>query len=381
MSPLVWDLGHIAHFEALWLLTRLGASSPRNDKLNEIYDPFLNPRAMRAKLKFLRREEVLTYLADIREQVLEHLAHCEFPENHALLQGGYVYWMLIQHESQHQETMLQSLDLHPSLAPYPPAYGRLNDGSLPKTVDAAARIEVAATDTDFGTEDRVLAYDNERPKHRRHIKAFLIDKYPVTCARFAQFIADNGYQRPDLWSDAGWEWQRDARVHAPQGWYQADRKWRVRQFGYEAALPEQAPVQHVCFHEAEAFARWVGGRLPTELEWELAATGSGIETSNLGLNLFSPTAIRVRKNDASALGVEQLLSDVYEWTSSYFSGYPGYQSFPYQEYSEVFFGEEYRVLRGASWATSRHCARPSFRNWDYPIRRQIFAGFRLAWDE
>ena len=381
MSPLVWDLGHIANFEALWLLTRLGARQTPNPKLDAIYDPFVNPRSVRAELEVLPREDVYRYLEEIREQVLEHLQQCTFPESDPLLRDGYVYWMLVQHETQHQETILQSLDLHPSLAPYPPA-ALANE---PQITFAAAndleRVEVGEEETVIGTADRRAAYDNERPQHCRPVGAFQLDRYPVTCRRFTEFIADNGYDRPELWSAAGWDWRETEQAQAPQGWHTADPEgWRVRRFGHDEALDLSTPVQHVCFHEAEAFARWSNARLPTEHEWERAARASDIAPSNVGRLRYRPAPIGAHVSEASQCVAEHMLGDVYEWTSSPFAGYPGFESFPYAEYSEVFFGDEYRVLRGASWATSPHCARATFRNWDYPIRRQIFAGLRLAYD-
>ncbi len=385
MSPLVWDLGHIANFEALWLLKRLGLSHTPNPKLDAIYDPFVNPRSVRAELELLHRKEVLSYLEGIRAHVLEFLHRCEFPADDPLLRDGYVYWMIVQHETQHQETMLQSLDLHPALAPYPPAAR----GAAPARAQApqvarindVGRVEIDTTEVTIGTMDRASAYDNERPRHRRHVVPFELDRYPVTCRRYAAFIAESGYLRSELWSTDGWAWRNETNTHAPQGWYGADSEgWRLHRFGYDEPLDMDAPVQHVSFYEAEAFARWADARLPSELEWEVAAQASDIACANVGFARFAPVAIGSDPSGASKWGAEQMLGDVYEWTSSPFTGYPGFESFPYTEYSEVFFGTEYRVLRGASWATSSHCARLSFRNWDFPIRRQIFAGFRLAHD-
>ncbi|MGK0171585.1 MAG: iron(II)-dependent oxidoreductase [Gammaproteobacteria bacterium] len=401
MSPIVWDLGHIANFEALWLLTNLGRQGLRDDTLNAVYNPFENPRSARGQLSFLSREDVIAYMAAVRESVLEHLEICTFDSDNPLLHDGCVYWMIIQHETQHQETMLQALNLGGTNTPYPievlatgPEPAQLHGAHISHR-DTLQRVTIDASQGWIGTRDRALAYDNERPAHQRAVPAFAIDRFPVTCGRFRAFIEDNGYTRRDLWSSAGWEWVQQTGHDAPQGWVRDCGLWFVERFGHHHEINALAPVQHVSFYEAEAFARWAGGRLPSEYEWETAARDSAKEVdeiypwgnatpdaahANLNIANFGPNSIGAHSAGKSAAGVEQLVGDTYEWTSSTFEGYQGYTSFPYEQYSEVFFGDEYRVLRGASWATSSHCARTSFRNWDFPMRRQIFAGFRMAWD-
>ena len=155
--------------------------------------------------------------------------------------------------------------------------------------------------------------------------------------------------------------------------------WYRRRFGRWEPVPPAEPVQHISFFEAEAVAAWAGKRLPTEAEWEKAAQGADSDgDANLGRDSFGP--LPVARRAASGVGCECMLGDVWEWTSSTFAGYPGFTAFPYAEYSEVFFGNEYRVLRGGSWATDPLVARITFRNWDYPQRRQLFSGVRLAAD-
>lgn len=152
-----------------------------------------------------------------------------------------------------------------------------------------------------------------------------------------------------------------------------------RRFGRFEPVPPAEPVQHISFYEAEAVAAWAGKRVPAEAEWERAAQSADLDAdANLGRELLGP--LPVARVATSSVGCDCMLGDVWEWTSSAFTGYRGFMAFPYAEYSEAFFGDEHRVLRGGSWATDPLVARVTFRNWDYPQRRQLFSGVRLAAD-
>jgi gamma-glutamyl hercynylcysteine S-oxide synthase len=236
----------------------------------------------------------------------------------------------------------------------------------------------------MGTDTEPWAYDNERPAHRESVAAFRIDTTAVTNRAYAQFVDAGGYDDRACWSDAGWAWRTEANLTAPQFWQRgAGGGWQRHRFGRDEPLPDDEPVQHVCWYEADAYARWTGSRLPTEAEWELAARGASPATANLwreGPHRFAPSPVTAGCERASECGALGMLGDVWEWTASDFTPYPGFRAFPYREYSEVFFGSEYKVLRGGSWATHPSAVRTTFRNWDFPIRRQIFAGFRCARD-
>jgi iron(II)-dependent oxidoreductase len=233
----------------------------------------------------------------------------------------------------------------------------------------------------MGTDEVPWVYDNERPAHTVELPPFWIDRFPVTNGQYQDFLADGGYQRRELWTPGGWAWRREAKLEGPQFWRrEGPQTWSRRRFGWVEDVPADEPVQHVCWYEADAYARWAGRRLPTETEWERAAQGSEISAANLGGHSFGPAPVGSRPAGAAWSGAEQMIGDVWEWTSSDFMPYPGFRSFPYREYSEVFFGADYKVLRGGSWASHPTAARVTFRNWDYPIRRQIFAGFRCARD-
>jgi gamma-glutamyl hercynylcysteine S-oxide synthase len=248
----------------------------------------------------------------------------------------------------------------------------------------------------MGTSTEPWALDNERPAHTVHVEPFMIDTAPVTNAAYARFIAAGGYDEPRWWSAEGWAYRRHADLTAPRFWLRDGDGWLRNRFGVVEPLPPDEPVVHVSYHEAAAYASWAGRRLPTEAEWEKAArfdpaTGRsrrfpwgdeepGEEHANLGQRHLSPAPVGAYPAGVSPLGVHQLIGDVWEWTGTDFAGYPGFAVFPYKEYSEVFFGPEYKVLRGGSFGTDPVACRSTFRNWDYPIRRQIFAGFRTARD-
>ncbi len=395
MSPLVWDLGHVGNYEELWLLRTLGEGRFADPRMDRVYDAFENPRWTRADLPLLPRAHAVEYLADVRAGALLLLGGLELDPHEPLLAGGFVYALVVQHEAQHQETMLQALDLAAATAPYPLATRRRLPPSRP--VDDRERVVIPGGPCTLGTDDRMVAYDNERPRHVVHVPAFAIDRFPVTARRYAGFVAAGGYERPELWSPRGWAWREETGHRAPQGWLpDGEGGWRVRRLRHVRPLDPREPVEHVCYWEAEAFARWAGGRLPSEAEWEKAAAWDPaaqrarnypwgddpptLDRANLDRRGWGPAPVGSYPAGASAYGVEQLVGDCYEWTSSGFEPYPGYATFPYAEYSEVFFGGDYRVLRGASWASRPAVARATFRNWDHPYRRQIFAGLRLAWE-
>ncbi len=392
MSPLVWDLAHIAHYEELWLLRSIAHTRPTDPRFDDLYDAFQHPRRERADLPILGPDEARAYSGRVRAEVLARLGHAVFDDG-PLTRNGFVYGMVVQHEHQHQETMLATIDLmdRPYPSPEHVSYGRpVRDPCEPAEVSLPGGRFV------MGTDVEPWAYDNERPAHPVELGPFRIDRTPVTNDAYRAFVDDGGYDHPRWWSTAGWSWRQEAGLVAPQGWCREDDgRWRVRRFGAWTDLVPGEAVQHVCWYEADAYARWAGKRLPTEAEWEYAASWGvdGIKRrypwgdedptparANLGRLRLGPDDVTARPCGATRAGVLALVGDVWEWTATTFGRYPGFRAFPYREYSEVFFGDEYRVLRGGSWATHPSVARTTFRNWDFPIRRQIFCGFRCARD-
>jgi gamma-glutamyl hercynylcysteine S-oxide synthase len=345
MSPLVWDLGHIAAFEDLWICRETGRDQLRAD-LGVVYDATETPRKERGDLAYLRRDDALAFMEAIRERTLSVLDEV----------SPFIAEMLIQHEHQHNETMLQTLQLAE-----PGVFSPDRPG--PSGSAAGGSMRVDGGRAEIGDAGEGFAYDNERPRHAVELGSYRIDRAPVTNGRYRAFVDDGGYRRPELWSTEGWAYRKREGWERPRYWTADGRE---RRFDRVDAIEDELPVMHVSWFEADAFARWRGARLPTEAEWERAAALSEPERGALDQLPFAPGP------------AGPFVGDCWEWTASDFGGYPGFAAHPYPEYSEIFFGEGYKVLRGASWATRGRVARLTFRNWDHPQRRQIFAGFRCA---
>jgi gamma-glutamyl hercynylcysteine S-oxide synthase len=337
MSPLAWDLGHIAAYEDLWIAHRHGGRELLRPELADLYDAFETPRAVRGEIEALGPADARGYLQEVRARTVEVIAHRGVGD-------GFVCEMVLRHELQHSETMRQTLAIAGLLPAGEPPLGPLEESQ--------GWAAIPAGPFTMGSGPEAFAYDNEHPRHAVETGAFHIARLPVSCASWMSFSEGGGYQRREWWSPEGWAWKQEHQVtHHPA----------------VAEGDPQAPACHLSWFEAEAFARANDARLPTEAEWEKAATWTVPSTD-------PPSAGSAEAPALAGIG------QVWEWTQSEFGGYPGFVAYPYREYSEVFFGDGYRVLRGGSWATSPRVASLRFRNWDLPLRRQIFAGLRLARD-
>jgi gamma-glutamyl hercynylcysteine S-oxide synthase len=393
MSPLVWDLAHIGWQEELWLLRgndgrRPGMLPPAVEGL---YDAFVHSRASRVDLPLLPPEDARVYCRTVRSKSLDALDALPH-EDGTGVDPTFVFGLAVSHENQHDETMLQALNLRtgPAIlgrgAPLPPGRPGVAGTSVPVPGGPYVLGVTAAQEP--------LSLDNERDAHVVDVPSFRIGRVPVTNAEWRDFIADGGYREPRWWSDRGWSHRQEAGLVAPKFWNADGTRTR---FGHVEDIPADEPVQHVTYFEAEAYAAWAGGRLPTEMEWEKACAwdpstgrrrrfpwGASEPTNalaNLGGEALRPASVGAYPAGASAYGAEQMLGDVWEWTTSPLRPWPGFTPMLYEQYSQPFFDGDYKILRGGAWSVAPSILRPSFRNWDHPIRRQIFSGVRLAWDE
>lgn len=368
-SPVGWHLGHIAFTESLWILEHLAQQPCPFPHYRTLFAADGLPKAQRQLLPTL--EELLVFLADIRQRILVYLSQASVKEHSRLW-----HW-LIQHECQHSETMSLVMALHRTqgqLTPLrDPVAGLDKTREMPngmvKIPGQSIRLGVSADGPENG-----VAIDNEQPAHWVNVAPYQIDRTPVTCEQYEVFMAAGGYQDRQWWCDVGWSWLQRADARQPLYWPDQQLKAFRRH-----------PVCGVNWYEANAYARFVGKRLPTEAEWALAAQGlrhqlpTLLATDRINCNhrlgYTSPVGL---SDQVSDYGCYDLLGNVWEWTNSWFRPYPGFQAYPYRGYSAVYFDDGHRVLRGGSWATRPWALRPSFRNWYEPHVRELFMGFRCV---
>nr|WP_228056708.1 SUMF1/EgtB/PvdO family nonheme iron enzyme [Microcoleus sp. LEGE 07076] len=387
-SPVGWHLGHIAYTEDLWLLQRCAGLKPVFSEYHQLFAADILPKKQRVFLPPL--PEVKLYLDAVRKKVLDYLEVAPIEEQERL------WRFMIQHESQHCETVAfvlqmqekqgrRDTDLNADTRINDPQGGRRQREEGILMPDARcpmpnSEIEIPGGEFYMGS-DAAEALDNERSRHLCYLEAYAIDRYPVTCGQYQNFMASGGYQNPDWWSVEGWKWLKVHLVDRPLYWS-------------ENPAFNNHPVCGVSWYEAEAYCNFIGKRLPSEAEWEKAASWDAANQTNRTYpwgeappdaslcnhenNLANTSPVDAFPKGSSATGCCDMLGNVWEWTASTFDAYPGFESYPYRGYSEVYFDGEHRVLKGGSWATFHQALRSSFRNWYYPGVRQIIAGFRCA---
>ena len=386
--PILWHLAHIGVFEEFWLRQKLSGAEPFNKRYQRIFDPINTPRENSKNLP--SKAEMLDYLAKVREDVLKTLENFESNEDDPLFRNGYIFDLVHQHELQHQETLAYLFHL------LPPATKTVQSAShkvKPREIKSLSSVLYPSSAVKIGAAADAFVYDNELPAHEVSVPAFRFARFLTTNEQYAEFIAENGYGRSEFWSEEGWQFREKENWQHPVYWQKTDGGWQIRTMFAESAMQETKdhPVYGISFYEAEAYAKFRGKRLPTEFEWERAAS-SGKETEieyssaqpeptsencNFDFQFWNTTPVGSFPEESECF---DLKGNLWEWTSSAFQPYPGFVPFPYPEYSEEWFDGDHKVLKGGSWATSKPILRTSFRNFFRRHFRIAFAGIRLAED-
>jgi iron(II)-dependent oxidoreductase len=413
VNPLLWEIGHVAWFQEKWVLRHALGEPPIRADGDSLYDSAKVPHDTRWDLPLPSRAETLAYLIEVRDRVLDRLGRRAPDEKIA-----YFARLSVFHEDMHDEAFTytrQTLSYRPPRLSVPPesrdgamemarnldSYGppRL---SVPERPSPAGPLpgdaQVPGGTLSLGaTPDEPFVFDNEKWAHPVEVRPFAIARAPVTQAEFAAFVEDRGYERRDLWSEAGWRWREAAAARHPVYWRREGRTWLRRNFDAWVPLEPHRPVLHVNWYEAEAYCHWARRRLPTEAEWEAAAScepgpgGLSQRKRRFPWGDEPPTPARANldgwamgcldvgalPDGDSAFGCRQLIGNVWEWTSDDFLPYPGFVADPYKEYSEPWFAT-HKVLRGGCFVTRARLLRNTWRNFYEPHRRDVWAGFRTC---
>jgi iron(II)-dependent oxidoreductase len=391
VNPVLWEIGHVGWFHEYWTLRFSHEQAPLIAHADDLWNSSTVAHDTRWDLDLPDRSDTFGYLANVLERQCEHLARYDFP-NHA----RYFYELAIRHEDMHVEALAY---MRETLA-YPPPVG-LGERAPPGAGALPGDVEVPGGTWRLGaTKAEGFIFDNEKWAHQVELEPFRIARAAVTNREFAAFVEAGGYRIREFWRDAGWAWRERQRAERPIYWLpKSDGVWRWRRYDRTEDLQLDAPVVFVNWYEADAWCRWAKRRLPTEAEWEAAAIGEPSaggrrlaevkrvwpwgevvptrDHANFDFTFDAPLDVAACSGGDSAFGCRQMVGNVWEWTASDFTPFPGFTADPYQDYSQPWFGSR-KVLRGGCWATSARIARPRYRNFFPPDRNDIFSGFRTC---
>jgi gamma-glutamyl hercynylcysteine S-oxide synthase len=414
VNPLRWEIAHAAWFQEYWILRYLRQLEPIWDEADQMYDSARIPHDTRWDLPLPTKTETIDYMQRILERVVEQTAANAACEANGY-DDAYFLQLAISHEDMHAEAITYTRQtlaypaphitiardiLHTSLPTGGERSGEANEISLP-SMERLGDAEIPGGLFWLGSRPGAhFTFDNEMLAHQVEVKPFAISRMAVTNAEFASFVDDGGYGRREFWDGEGWRWRESVEAEHPVYWQPLNGgRWLRRNFDRWLPLEDNLPVLHVNWHEASAYCRWANRRLPTEAEWEMAASvepgpdGSGIaerkrrypwgdepptlERANIDWHSLGCIEAHALPASESAFGCRQMIGNTWEWTASAFEPFPGFVAGPYKEYSAPWFGD-HKVLRGGCWATRSHLISNNYRNFYKPDRRDVWAGFRTC---
>ncbi|NUP11862.1 MAG: ergothioneine biosynthesis protein EgtB [Polyangiaceae bacterium] len=379
INPPLWELGHVAWFQERWVLRHALGRAPLRADADALWDSAKVAHRRRWDLPLPSRAETDVYLQTVGDLVLDAAASAR-PMTPVL---RYFLMLATFHEDMHGEALVYTRQTMGWSAPRLAGLGAGADRTMPGGA-CAGDVRVPGGRVRVGAErdsPPLFVFDNEKWAHDVELRPYSIARAPVTQREFAMFVDDGGYRRRELWSDEGRQWLDRTGAEHPVYWRRADGDWERRVFDtwVSIAMQPDRPMIHISAYEAEAWCRWAGRRLPTEAEWECAAAGAPIDLDRANLDLSRSDTVDVGAfpNSESVFRCRQMIGNVWEWTSTAFEAYPGFERDPYAEYSEPWFGD-HRVLRGGCFATRARLLRPTWRNFYTPDRRDVWAGFRTC---
>jgi len=395
VNPLRWEIGHVAYFYEYFILRQMyGRESVLGALADQLYDSIAVVHDTRWDLPLLSTKDTHQYMSDVLDALVEQLGGAELASE----QDSFMYQFGVFHEDMHTEAFFwarQTLAYPtPRIAIASEVEATHTAGPHPGFVDVPGGTFLMGA-----PRDAPFLFDNEKWQHEVEVAPFSIAKAPVSNSEFAEYVDAGGYQRDEFWSADGRRWRAESGFRHPAYWSRdSDGNWMMRRFDPVMPLAADEPVIHVTWYEAQAYCRWAGVRLPTELEWEVAALGEpGADgalasatrrypwgenppephLANLDARRLGCIDVAALPDGDSAFGCRQMLGNVWEWTSDVFQPYPGFEPDAYTEYSTMLFGNT-RVLRGGAWTTRSRMMHGTYRNYFEPDRWNIFSGFRVC---
>jgi len=389
LEPPIWEMGHVGWFQEYWILRHLDGAQTLLPGSDGIYDSFNVSYRLRWNHPYPSRAETLRYISQVLKRSIDRIEGREPTE-----EEKYFYTLATLHEDMHSENLTLVLQTLGYARPKLSSFDRT--AASPPVDETYEPHDVQVPGGTFllgAAQDEPFVFDNEKWAHPVVVQPFRISSTPVANAQFQAFVDDGGYRRREAWSARGWDWRRRARIEQPLFWIADGPRWSERVFDEIVPLRPWHPIVCVSWWEAEAWCRWARRRLPTEAEWEMAAssdpatgrkrrfpwgdTPPTAEQANLDYRAGGTIDVRALPSGDSALGCRQMIGNVWEWVADTFAAYPGFVCDPYKEYSQPYFGSK-KVLKGGCWATRARLIRNTWRNFYMRQRRNIFAGFRTC---